>query len=189
MKLTKIKEIVDEMVGFDISTKRRQRHLVYARFLYCKIAKQENPLLTVAVIGKSIKRDHATVLHALKNVDYVLEQDKDILKLYHRIIEVINRYKIDNRIETTTLKEEVEKVNNISEAYEAKIDYLKAEAKKRIDALEIRNKKLQPILELLELVPEEHLEEFKNTRLKPFIKMKKAIKPIPLKRVSKYFND
>ena len=189
MKLTKIKEIVDEMVGFDISTKRRQRHLVYARFLYCKIAKQENPLLTVAVIGKSIKRDHATVLHALKNVDYVLEQDKDILKLYHRIVEVINRHKIDNRIETTSLKEEIERVNDISEAYEAKIEFLKFEAKKRIDALEVRNKKLQPILELLELVPEEHFEEFKNTRLKPFIQMKKAIKPIPLKRVSKYFND
>ena len=189
MKLTKIKEIVDEMVGFDISTKRRQRHLVYARFIYCKIAKQENPLLTVAIIGKSIKRDHATVLHALKNVDYVLAQDKDILKQYHRILDVINRHKIDNNIETTSLKEEIEKVNNISEAYEAKIEFLKAEAKRKIDALEIRNTKLQPVLELLELVPEEHLEEFTNTRLKPFIKMKKAIKPIPIKRVSKYFLD
>ena len=189
MKLTKIKEIIDEMVGFDIGTKRRQRHIVYARFLYCKIAKAENPLLTTSVIGKAVNRDHATVLHALKNVDIVLSQDKDILNLYYRIVEVINRHKIDNRVQHTNLQDAIKEVNDISEAYEAKIEFLKAEAKKRIDALEVRNKKLQPILELLELVPEEHFEEFKNTRLKPFIQMKKAIKKIPLKRVSKYFND
>jgi len=121
MKLTKIKEIVDEMVGFDISTKRRQRHIVYARFLYCKIAKAENPLLTTSVIGKAVNRDHATVLHALKNVDIVLSQDKDILNLYYRIVEVINRYKLDNRVQHTNLQDAIKEVNDISEAYEAKI--------------------------------------------------------------------
>lgn len=52
----------------DISTKKRGSERVHARWVYFKLARMYTHK-SYSVIGREVKRDHATVLHGLKYID------------------------------------------------------------------------------------------------------------------------
>lgn len=56
----------------DIKSPNRKRELVEARQIYCRKAK-ESTKASLAVIGAEIKRDHATVMYAIKQAENVVE--------------------------------------------------------------------------------------------------------------------
>ena len=60
----------------ECTTKSRKVELVKVRQQYCKIAKEETKF-SYDSIGKKIFRDHATVIHACKQVNNLLETDKE----------------------------------------------------------------------------------------------------------------
>jgi len=62
-----IKRIVEEFYSLDITTKTRERNYVEARAMYYKIVR-DNTKLSLEVIGKSVNRNHATVLHGIKTL-------------------------------------------------------------------------------------------------------------------------
>lgn len=80
-----IQKIVSDYFKLDIDTlcsKSRKRHIVQARQLAMFFAKKYTKS-SLANIGSQIgDRDHATVLHACKTVDNLLETDKEF-KAYH----------------------------------------------------------------------------------------------------------
>ena len=179
-----IKDIVEEMTGLDIAIKTRKRNFTDARQIYCKIARDENPsTVTTTKIGEIINRDHATVIHSVKKAAIIIEQDPTLMKLYIKIMEVINRIKEDNTVEP---QENVQIVDNIEEVYKGKLASLKNDYKKKIDVLQLKNKRLEPILEMLEQLPIDQIHNFQETRLKPFIKMFEARKVLPKRMASKY---
>lgn len=80
-----IQKIVSDYFKLDVDTlcsKSRKRHIVQARQLAMFFAKKYTKS-SLANIGSQIgDRDHATVLHACKTVDNLLETDKEF-KAYH----------------------------------------------------------------------------------------------------------
>jgi|TARA_R100000479_G_C6379736_1_gene200553 hypothetical protein len=76
MKLDKIKEIVEIETDSDLKVKSRQREIVYARSIYYKLCKTHTRA-TLSSIGKSVKKDHATVLHGLRLFDDVITKYED----------------------------------------------------------------------------------------------------------------
>ncbi|TDS64357.1 chromosomal replication initiator protein DnaA [Myroides indicus] len=83
-----IQKVVSDYFQMDIETlcsKTRKRHIVQARQLAMFFAKKYTKS-SLASIGSQIgDRDHATVLHACKTIDNLLETDKQFKKYYEDI--------------------------------------------------------------------------------------------------------
>ena len=79
-----IREIVEGVFQVDISSKCRQRRYVNARFAYCHFCR-EYTLESLANVGNLIDRDHATVLHALKQ--YHIAKRYDGYLNYHNLVQ------------------------------------------------------------------------------------------------------
>tara|TARA_R110000744_G_scaffold143565_2_gene255508 strand:- start:2034 stop:2429 length:396 start_codon:yes stop_codon:yes gene_type:complete len=67
MELREIKRIVEETTNIDLLEKKQKRDNVYARALYCKIAKEKTDS-TLKEIGELINKDHSTVLYAITKI-------------------------------------------------------------------------------------------------------------------------
>lgn len=68
----------------NLSVKNRSRSFVSARAVYYKLAIEETKL-SLSIIGRSIRKDHATVLHGLKKVFPLLKTyDPSAYKIYEK---------------------------------------------------------------------------------------------------------
>ncbi len=76
-----IKRIVEEFYSLDITTKTRERNYVEARAMYYKIVR-DNTKLSLEVIGKSVNRNHATVLHGIKTLSNWIDTERTIKARY-----------------------------------------------------------------------------------------------------------
>jgi len=83
--LSYIKKYIEREFGIkDISKKNKTRDYVYARAIYYQIAKDETGLST-PIIGKSMNRDHATVVYSLNKIFPMLPiYDKKSYIIYER---------------------------------------------------------------------------------------------------------
>lgn len=106
MKLQDIKNFIDTEFDIDISKNTRKREYVEARCLYYKLAK-EYTKLTLERIGAVLNRDHATVLHGLKNVwDHALVTNEDVYDTYYKFKDMMaelnegidNNYTLSQRL-------------------------------------------------------------------------------------------
>tara|TARA_R110000803_G_scaffold201950_1_gene266890 strand:+ start:475 stop:960 length:486 start_codon:yes stop_codon:yes gene_type:complete len=87
-----IKQLVEDYFKLDFSKKLRKREYVEARAIYYKLLR-ENTRMSLAAIGSSMNRDHATVLHSLRQIEDWLQYDKQIKQDYdtlnNRVIHAI----------------------------------------------------------------------------------------------------
>jgi len=84
-----IKEIVEQHYQLKLETNTRKREYVEARSIYYKLLR-EKTRLPLSHIGKTLNKDHATVLHSLKNLKDWLEYDQQIKSDYNSILDRIN---------------------------------------------------------------------------------------------------
>lgn len=85
MGLDDIKHLVERETGVDLSLRSRIRHLVYARFLFFKLAR-DHTSHTFKDIGRFINKDHASVLHGIKQFDNVIrEYEDELYEIYIKI--------------------------------------------------------------------------------------------------------
>jgi len=70
-----VKDIVSETTGINISSKKRTQPYVDARTLYYRIIKDIWPKATLQFIGKTVNRDHSTVIHGLSIYDEMEERN------------------------------------------------------------------------------------------------------------------
>ena len=112
MKLDKIKEIVEIETDSDLKVKSRQREIVYARSIYYKLCKTHTRA-TLSSIGKSVKKDHATVLHGLRLFDDVITKYEDAQD-YKRIHGKLDRM---FRNKSTSIDRFVDPLNYYREKY------------------------------------------------------------------------
>ena len=83
--INKIRKEVEEATMQDLSSRRRQRELVYARAIYFKLCK-EKTTSTLKRIADTLGLNHATVLHAINNVFPLIKKDEPYLyEIYSRI--------------------------------------------------------------------------------------------------------
>ena len=82
---SQLKKVIQEITGVDINEVSRKREIIEARAVYYKILKQIDKKKSLKSIGSSVGKDHATVLHSLKNYD-MFEQFNPTLKLFRKQI-------------------------------------------------------------------------------------------------------
>ena len=70
-----IKEIVENYFEISISRNTRKRQYVEARAIYFKLCRIFTQL-SLEQIGKSVNRDHASVLHGVKSINTWVQVDK-----------------------------------------------------------------------------------------------------------------
>lgn len=74
----------------DIRSKRRYRVLVDARHIYCALMRRVS-LLSLADIGRTLHRDHSTVIHSLKEHANKIANDPAYAMAYAEVIDHINK--------------------------------------------------------------------------------------------------
>jgi len=77
-----VQQLVEDYYKLNIKSKTRRREFVEARNIYFKLLR-DNTLMTTAAIGKTMKKDHTTVLHSCKRMNEWLCYDKKIQNDYN----------------------------------------------------------------------------------------------------------
>ena len=111
----KIREVVNYIFGVDIMTKSRKRNVVNARMIYSKILREKH--LSYNIIGKSILKNHASIIHYTKSIDWLLAYDKPLLEKYKNCVELLNdndaSYSHFTKSELILLIKQLQKQNNL----------------------------------------------------------------------------
>ncbi len=79
-----IKTKVQQSARLKLTRNTRLRRYVYARAIYFKLCK-EFTHSTLVEIGKSVGRDHASVIHGLKVFNILIMYSESVLQLYTKI--------------------------------------------------------------------------------------------------------
>lgn len=146
-------------IGEDIGSKSRKQHLVYARYVFFHFARKLTNC-SLSEIGRVCgQRDHSTVLHGLKKFDQLMKYDDfksifDIISIHLPNMESIN---------LTPQQREIKYLY----ANKARLEHQVELLKKRLGAVELED----DILELFRTIPTDKIKDFKETRLKPYLRM------------------
>ncbi len=106
MITSELKTIIREEINIDLNNKDtlkcRDRDFVEARGIYYKLLRKYTNM-TYLKIGKTVNKDHATVLYGSKVFKYWLEQDEELLNTYTKIKNRFTKYlgyeKLDRKLE------------------------------------------------------------------------------------------
>jgi len=158
MRLDTLKKAVSEKFEVDIAIKSRKRKYVYARKVFCKLARETGA--TFKAIGKEIDNKHDLVLFHCNTIDVIEYKDKD---KHDELIDELGLVlcKPFGNIEKAKIKKEIQQTTN--------------------------NETLKRIKSVTDVISEwdiETLQEFKQTRLDPFnASLKTRVKPKTIKEV------
>ena len=101
-----LKNIIRRETNIDLENKEtllcRDRDFIEARAMYYKLLRKYTNM-TYTKIGKSVSKNHATILHACNNFDWWLKQDEGLLNVYTKVKEKFSDYlgyeKVDKKLE------------------------------------------------------------------------------------------
>ena len=88
-----IKDVQDE-TGIDLLENTRQRENVYARNVVFKLAR-ELTLLSLSKIGKALNKDHATVIHGIKQFEVIRMYEPQFYAVY---LNIKGKYETGNKM-------------------------------------------------------------------------------------------
>lgn len=89
---TKTIEFVNDFFGFDISIKSRKRQIVEARMMYAKLMSRYTNF-SLSDIGRLIGKDHATIIHYLRNFKNIKKQDQEFSTKFDIMSEVYEEFR------------------------------------------------------------------------------------------------
>lgn len=84
MQLFQIQRVVEDYYKLQINVKSRRRNLVDARKMYFLLCRQFTKC-SLSVMGKSLKRDHATALYNIRSCKDLILTDKDF-EFHYKIL-------------------------------------------------------------------------------------------------------
>lgn len=159
-------DVIERLHDSKITTKNRRRRNVTARAVYAKLCKDVFPYLTLDKIGEPINRDHATVIHMFKMIDNHLKNDNEYINLYKKASVVINKDIVatQNIKEISYLESLEQRIINLSNTL--------IDKNKQIE--ELKRQRTTDRYKDFDIMPEKLLQEFIETRLKPYLKLNYA---------------
>lgn len=80
-----LKMVEEELDIKNLKTKDRSRDIYQARFIYFKLARTHCRYASLTKIGKTVDRDHATVINGLKKYDMEAKYDPYMNDVYDKI--------------------------------------------------------------------------------------------------------
>ena len=151
--MDQIKKIIKEVTGIDVNNATRRRDVVEARALYFKLVKDKYNY-TLQEIGNSVNKDHATVIHALNNVDMWMRFNQDLFNKYLDCLKMLDIAVFDEtptffQLENIKLKEHIATLNETIEELKKLRDEIKRKYKQS---------KVETVLFDLEQLKKERLE-------------------------------
>lgn len=158
-ELDAIRIVVEGELDIDIFGDSRKRKLVDARIIYAKIAREHN--YSFKSIGRRIGKDHSTIIHYMKNFDWLFSSDTEFRETYiylkERFIEIQPKL-----IES----QEIEIINN-SMMLHKQIEKLSLENQKYLSD-KLKYERLQKILWLINDRTPVGQEDFVESKLNNF---------------------
>lgn len=105
LNTNKLKEIIQEEFDIDVDSNSRLRSVVEARMIYGKILRNHG--WTMCRIGRTINRNHATIVHYVKRYNDSIKFDKhyDLEHRYNMINNAFNRHLNKNYLSAMTRSE------------------------------------------------------------------------------------
>tara|TARA_R110001592_G_scaffold186501_1_gene430874 strand:- start:372 stop:869 length:498 start_codon:yes stop_codon:yes gene_type:complete len=88
-KLRYFKEIVEKILELKIDNKTRKFEYVFARSCYYYLCRKYTTL-SYQKISKTLNKNHATVMHGLKELPYIIKHDKRCNKLFNQIVSQVD---------------------------------------------------------------------------------------------------
>lgn len=88
MDLNYIIQVVNNHFEIDIRENKRDRYIVMCRAVYFYFAKKTTNF-SLERIGKKVNRDHASVLHSLKNFENWLSYDKEFYIEFKKVEKIL----------------------------------------------------------------------------------------------------
>ena len=82
--IVQIKLDVSKELGLNLSKNTRNRSYVYGRAIYFKLCKEYSHA-TLFEIGKSVGREHASVIHGLNVFDMIAMYNDSIINVYTKL--------------------------------------------------------------------------------------------------------
>lgn len=150
MNLDELIKELNNLYGFDITQRVRQRQYSYARKVYCKLAKEAGH--TLQLLGSKVGISHDCVLYHNRTFNTVTHSDKVIFN------KIVRQFRLNVDLCKMPRKKKV--VKKIPKQVKAQ------------DLLLI-----DEITEVLKKWETENLMQFISTRLMPYDKLMKATKP------------
>ena len=135
-KLKEVVRIVEKELGLDLSLKDHHPEYVFARAIYFKIAKDLSDygwIYSLKRIGGAIDKDHATVIHSLKNSFPKAMKRNEYRILYYRLKKKIIEDVTEHVLDGTETEVEMFEANrqlrleiiNVKNHYEEEMEQLK----------------------------------------------------------------
>jgi hypothetical protein len=134
---TKTIEFLESFFGFSLSDKSRKRSMVEARIIYAKIMKVYTRT-SLTDIGRSINKDHATIIHYINTFKWLKKTDQGFSSKYDTVADMyeefratwFNEDRFDEKKQLQLLKSSIEKITAEKERYEKYFKKIK-----RIDSI------------------------------------------------------
>ena len=79
-EIDELKKIVNDVFLVDLEVKNRKRGVVDARKIYSKILRDSG--YSYELIAETINKDHATIIHYVRNVEHILSYDRMLRDKY-----------------------------------------------------------------------------------------------------------
>lgn len=150
---------VEKVFGIEITKDTRIRTIIYARAsFYYLCRKYIRPVPPLSVIGGFVGRDHATVINSLKRFDeYLPHMEETHRRAENHVLSLYGDLPIKKPV-----------YDGMIDKLESTIASLKAENELIKQSINVP----KPIEELLILLDSSEIEEFCETRVRHFVKMK-----------------
>jgi hypothetical protein len=94
-----IQQHIFNELGIDVTKQTRERNLVEARCLYYVILFELTPRQSLSNIGRSVGRNHATVIHGMNQYDIFCFYNKQLDLTKHKILSLFKEFENINRLE------------------------------------------------------------------------------------------
>jgi len=153
-----LKLIIRQVFGVDININTRKRAYVDARRVYAKILRDRG--YSFESIGRTLKKDHATIIHYLRNIEHIFVQDKTFFSKYAKCRDIVFKCIDEESVFISTVdhkKIAVELDNKIAELREK---YLKLSQK--LD----KYCRIESIIEMVDSRTPEGSEEFVERKIR-----------------------
>jgi len=146
-----VQKVVEIVMGVDIFVNNRKRNVVEARMVFASILRDMGYSLNE--IGKTMKKDHTTIIHYERKLKDLVSIDKSLLKKYLKCRELLTlKEQPVNLLSESDLISEVNRLTNLIEVLEAEKKLLIDENQELLEQMNVdEDKRLLKIFKLIEV--------------------------------------
>lgn len=158
-KTIALKNIVNSVLEVNVDSNRKTDEIVKARAICYKIMRDEC-YFTLKYIADQFGKNHATIMHSLKEFPYMMQYDKRLQRSYHQILGIWEQ-EADQYVELnpTQLKKEIKDLQEKNNLLTLSL----LDVQEKLESVVRQNKRYKNIVNIVEQrVPESRISELEH---------------------------